>query len=504
MTGIKVLDDGRFFAETKDWDSYWNSLRELGYNELNEGLDQLHSAWRIYIRSGFDAAFRREFCFRYFVLLEDVLSSLQKANGSHSGINGLKTMLGFECFALNLADDSEAPAAGICTLRNPCYLLAKLKMPDALDDPRFLPIITVNTTTPSELFYHYRQYNLSIDSPMSLMFYPAVSIAKRVASFRLINSLAGGIGYSIDPRTRERAQRLYQCIIRPLLETNYFVRNGTIYVEFVDVGAGSGSLTSRICWEIQSKSSSIGSRLKFRLWFVDLGLTDPARFFHNERFSGLIDSSVFLSNDYRAWLNETQPLPQADGLRIAIVSKLFNNLSQFHIRRLSGEEYSVFLNGQSTDSGVPSYLPSICLAPSGKGPKSLLVSNSHTTLHDGRTFAQASLSRFYERLFLLGAANSEDISADSLAVPVRTFNPSCLLTFDGRSVISRLAELCDCVLIEDADLRQHDLIEHMTQFSLQSTVVFDVTKALGLMENHAYVVCPKKNRELNFTGKRIW
>jgi hypothetical protein len=51
-------------------------------------------------------------------------------------------------------------------------------MPDVLDDPQFLPIITVAGTEKPELFYHYRQYTLSPDSLISLLFYPAVSGAK--------------------------------------------------------------------------------------------------------------------------------------------------------------------------------------------------------------------------------------------------------------------------------------------------------------------------------------
>ncbi|HEY87765.1 MAG TPA: hypothetical protein G4O06_07065 [Dehalococcoidia bacterium] len=34
-------------------------------------------------------------------------------------------------------------------------------MPDVLDDPQFLPIITVAGTEKPELFYHLRQYTLS-------------------------------------------------------------------------------------------------------------------------------------------------------------------------------------------------------------------------------------------------------------------------------------------------------------------------------------------------------
>ena len=290
LTRVRVFGDGHFLEETKEWASYWNSLRELGHSETNKDLDELHSAWRNYIHSGFDSTLQREFCFRYFVLLDDILVSFQKAVGSHPWDDALKATLGFECFSIISASESEAVAAGTCTLRNPCYLLAKLRMPDVLDDPQFLPIITVACIARPELFYHYRQYTLSLDSQISLMLYPAVSMTKRPGSFRLVNSFAGGVGYSIDPRTHERAQRLFQHIIRPVIEDNRVTEQGTACVELVDVGAGTGSLTSTICREIQRAAGSENSCPQFRLWFVDLEPSDPARFFRARRVRGLVES----------------------------------------------------------------------------------------------------------------------------------------------------------------------------------------------------------------------
>ena len=505
MAGIRVFDDGHFAVETRDWNSYWHTLYELNDREVQGSLDALQSAWKDYLRSGFDSLLRQEFCFRYFSLLDILLSNCREADVPYSWLHVLQVTLGFECFGITSSSNSEILGAGICTLRNPCYLLAKLKMPDVLDDPQFLPIITVAGDRKPELFYHYRQYTLSVDSPMSLMFYPAISGAKRSASFRLINSLAGGVSYSIDPRTREQAQRLCQGIIRPIMEANKLTESETACIELVDVGAGSGSLTSCICREIQEMTASTGFHPKFRLWFVDLEPSDPTRFFRAKRLRGLVDSLTFLGNDYRDWLSQPQPLPPANGLRIVLISRLLNNLSRFYIRRLSGEESHLILNNRATTSGSEIYLPSVCLAPDRRGTESLLISNARVALCDGRTFAQASLARFYEGLFLLTTTTLSESPTDGLFLPVRTFNPDCLLTPDDKSVISRLAENCDYIVIEDADLRQQDLIEHTTRFSLHSVVVYDMTKALRLTGNYAYVVWPKTRAvPPNFAGEQIW
>jgi hypothetical protein len=507
LTRVKVFDDGRFITETKDWSSYWKPLYELGHKEAEDSLDALHSVWRDYLRSGFSLLLRREFCFRYFSLLDVLLSSYRDAIVPHLWVHTLQTALGFECFGIvSMASDLEVLGAGTCTLRNPCYLLAKLKMPDVVDDPQFLPIITVAGTAKPELFYHYRQYTLSPDSPIALLFYPAVSEAKRSASFRLINSLAGGVSYGIDPRTHERAQRLCHGIVHPIMEANKLTEPRTISLEFVDVGAGSGSLASAICHQVQEIGAAMGFNPKFRLWFVDLELADPARFFRAKKFRGFVDSLTFLGDDYRNWLSKPQPLPATKALRIALVSRLFNNLSRFFIHCFSKEDLLPLLDKMAVSPDFSRHLPSICLASGGSGGESLAISNARVALQEGRTFAQLSLSEFYRGLYLISASNGSVANpTERTFLPVRAFNPECLITLDGKSAISRLAEKCDYVIIEDADLRPQDLIDHIIRFSLHSIVVRDMTKALGLTGNHAYVVWFRTGAEEPvLSGEQIW
>jgi hypothetical protein len=505
LTKLLVSDDGLFIAKTKEWDSYWSPLQNLNNRELADELSVLHSVWRDYVRSGFSTQFRQEFCFRYFSLIDIVLSCCKEITVSSAWLQALQTILGFECFSITwINSEAEVLGSGTSTLRNPCYLLAKLKMPDMLDDPQFLPIITVAGTTKPALFYHYRQYSLSNSSPTSLLLYPAVSVANRSASFKILNSLAGGVSHGIDPRTHERAQRLVHGIIYPILQANKTNESKTIPLEFVDIGAGSGSLTSSLCHQIQLSCASQGLNLKFRLWFVDLEPADPARFFRARRFRGSVDSLTYLGNDYRNWLDKPYPLPEANGLRFAIVSKLLNNLSHFSIHFLSDEELSYGKTMVSSD--LAEHLPSRCLTPYGKGVKSLAISNTRVALRDGRTFAQASLSQFYQALWLTSVTNDHTgLMEKGTFLPVRTFNPESLITLEGKSLISRLVENCTYVIIEDADLMSQDIIDHMTAFSLESNSIMDMTRVLGLTGNHAYLIWSKKEvKEPGLRGERIW
>jgi hypothetical protein len=504
LTRINILDDGSFTAETKDWDFYWQPLCELNHRELDDHLCALHFAWRDYLCSGFNPVIRQEFCLRYFSLLDVLLSISTESHTDQSWLHALHTALGFECFGIASATaDSEILGAGTCTIRNPCYLLAKLKMSDVLDDPQFLPVITVVGTKKPELFYHYRQYTLSLDSPASLMFYPAVSNDKRSASFRLINSLAGGVSYGVDLRTRERAKHLYQKIIRPIFETDHLTDSGSPWLEFVDVGAGSGGLTSAICRQIHDA----GFKSRFRLWFVDLEPADPARFFGDKKSRGVVDSLLYLGDDYRSWLSRERPLPAAAGLRIALISRLFNNLSRFSIHHLNGSGSSQLFEKMAISSNSDAYLPHHCLAADGKGVGALVISNTRLVLSNGRTYAQASLSDYYRGMYIISRQESTaDTPKEGIFLPIRSFNPECLVTSGGGSVLSCLVDNCDYVVIEDADLRPQDLVEHMRTYSLHSITIRDMTKALGLTGNRAYVVWSKNKlkQKPGFGGVLIW
>ena len=210
VTSLDIAPDGRFVPQTCDWPTFWAPAHQLANREIDRALDALHAAWHDYIRSSFDRTLQREYCFRYFTLLDLVLATGSEGQDSCSWKHALRAVVGFECFGLRVpALGTQVLAAGTTTLRNPCYLLARLKWPDALDDTwpdalddtQFLPLIAPSDNESARLFYHYRQYKLSKDSPVSLLLYLAASAAHRSASFSLVDSMVGGISSGGDPRT---------------------------------------------------------------------------------------------------------------------------------------------------------------------------------------------------------------------------------------------------------------------------------------------------------------
>jgi hypothetical protein len=288
-----------------------------------------------------------------------------------------------------------------------------------------------------------------------------------------------------------------------VLETNRLIDSRAHSLEIVDVGAGSGGLASAICRRIHNA----GCNSKFRLWFVDLEPADPVRFFGDKKSREVVDSLLYLGDDYRSWLGREQPLPSADGLRIALISRLFNNLSRFSIHYFNRSSSNLLFEKMAIPLDSNTHLPHCCLAPGDKGAEALVTSNTRLALADGRTFAQVSLSDYYRGMYIISRQDSTaEIPKEGLFLPVRTFNPDCLVISGGGSVLSCLVDHCDCVIIEDADLRPQDLIEHMETYSLHSITIYNMTKALGLTGNRAYVVWSKgklKQKPI-FSGELIW
>jgi hypothetical protein len=67
-----------------------------------------------------------------------------------------------------------------------------------------------------------------------------------------------------------------------------------------------------------------------------------------------------------------------------------------------------------------------------------------------------------------------------------------------------LAENCSYIIIEDADLRPQDLVDHATMFALNDISVFNLTKTLKLKGNYLYLIGHKNAMSGWFSGEQIW
>ena len=200
-----------------------------------------------------------------------------------------------------------------------------------------------------------------------------------------------------------------KCILRPIMEVTKRSRPDMASLEIVDVGAGSGSLTASLCRQAKGLGESSGFNPIISLRFVDLELADPSRFFRAKKSRTRVDSLTFIGDDYRSWLSRPQFLSNINTLRIAILSKLLNNLSSFTILDVSREDFPRDWGGTPVSSDSEVYLPTVCLAPDGEGGKALAVSNARIDLLEGRTFLQPSLSQFYKGLYVMKSSDQLQI-----------------------------------------------------------------------------------------------
>ncbi|OFV81694.1 MAG: hypothetical protein A2W26_03010 [Acidobacteria bacterium RBG_16_64_8] len=504
ITRLDLSWGGSFAPQIRSWADYWRAVQWLGGPKIDGALRQLGAAWQKYIVSSFDPSLAREYCFRYFSLLDTVLSARGELSASPLWQRALQAVLGFESFTINeAAFGPEGGAAGTTTLRNPGYLLAKLKWPDAPDDTRFHPLTLAGDGRP-DLFFHYRRYRLSEDAPMSLLVYPAVDPARRSRSFRLVATLASALGSVGDPFAEARAERLWESVMRPILRSAHAGWPSRVPIELVDIGAGSGALMAALSRELVAWSQAGGFTPRLRLWLVDLAAPATMSVFRTPPLGRFVENLATVSMDCRTWLASPGRLPAASGPRVARASKILDVSSRFAIHSFRTDVLSSVV-GEPRGLERERHMPERCLAPSGEGPNALQMSSSRVVVDEGHAFPLASLSGFFRGLRLVSQSGSDDgAEEDGLWLPVRSLDPQSLVAADGASVIGRLLEQCDYLIVEDADLRPRDLIDHLRAFWLQGIAVQDMTRAMGLKANYAYVLWPRGPRAPRLEGERLW
>jgi hypothetical protein len=128
--------------------------------------------------------------------------------------------------------------------------------------------------------------------------------------------------------------------------------------------------------------------------------------------------------------------------------------------------------------------PANWLGDNGSDRDALLTSSHRFAVEEGHLFAQPALSNYYAGM--LGSAGEG--TQDALHLPVRRFAPGALLTTARTSVLIEALEHCDYLIVEDADLRPQELFEHARRFNLTDIAIQDMTSAMRLAGNYAFVL----------------
>jgi hypothetical protein len=492
------------------WDAFWYPVVALESAEIKRSVQALREAWLTYVRSGFRRDFAREYCCGYFILLGQLVRLCRPAPVDAPARAALQAALSFECVGVFDETTDRPVAAGTTTLRNPCYLLAKLKHPSALDDPQFLPFVTAPTTAVFGCFYQYRQHKLSTDSGLSLLLYLNPGDPR---SFPAVNALEARVADGTDPRADEQAARIADGILIPYLKgASCLGSNGSERpreIELLDLGSGSGILAAKLCQMVEQSCRCSRERVRFRAYLLDIAPGDPTRFFRTASIRVAVDSLTCISSDYRDWLGRPYRLPPRRGIRLAIASRFFNNLSEFAVTAINSNALGAMTGLGNAGQWWPDCIPSLCLRSTAVGPSSLVVSNKRIWLPEGRSFVQASLSPYFEGLHMLLPDNVDEDQrqhdANNVFLPLRSFRKDCLLTARGSSVLAELLGDCALVVVNDADLRPTDLIAHAERYPIPGSAAIDMTRSLRLKGHFTYAIGRAADSAMSqLKGQRLW
>ncbi len=496
----------------QSWHKYWEPLTQLLPPACRNILENLRIAHRQYILERFSRRAMISYCFNYFCLLEDILTNVENFSDSKTISVLLSKVLGFENFSIGWANGSSGMACGTSTVRNPCYLLAKIKQPQICDDPKFLAIITVPETSSLNeggLFYCYRQYKIDDEFGTSLLLYPAVVLAERANSFTLIESLVPGFSDKSDPRTKQRSQILADLAISPFLLGLYSKTDeeSAQEVSFVDIGSGNGALASNIWRRILKTQPQIAQDCKLACSMVGLRVQDPLRHFNKGSLQGTISYLDYSQVDYLQWIQQQELTKGSYKFDVALICRLLNNLSVFELN--SSTNWRIIQKLGEEELGKAAWLnrsfePHNCLNPDNPSTENIFLKNSNILLKIGKSFRHLSLSNYYKGLQLLhskGTLNDGDTNA--VYFPVRQFKPSCLQLLEGNSILEKLCELAKLVVIEDIDLTKKDLIQHLVKYDLENIAASHVNRHNRLNSASIFCLCNRKFADL-LPGKKIW
>jgi hypothetical protein len=508
VTRVVVGTQAQLLVEDQEWGDYWLPVKQI--SQADHVLDSLESIWSAYVHGNFPRDLLRDYCCHYFQLLDRVLEWRLAEPENDLTAAALRRVLGFECFGISNAGSGSVLAAATSTVRNPAYLLTKLRTPAVLDSGEHLPLIPTSTSAPGQLFYHYRQHRLSHDSSSTILSYLDVDHGNRSQSFHAVALLEEAIAAGTDPFAVERAARMARAGVLDYMCDWVAAGNqhNEVTVELVDLGAGSGLVAAKLCGEIAKCLARLDRASRFRIWFVDLSMSRPARFFASKGIAEYVDSIEVVASDYREWLDQHRFLPECSGIRLVLISRFLNNLSDFAIRCIEQDSASD-IAGSLVMCGASEHEPTYCLAANGPGPERLVVSNARLWLETGRTFKQASLSRYFLGLRLATASGREDRAARirdrCLHLPVRTFRPDCLLTRQGGSVLGTLGRQANLLAVQDADMRPSDLRAHCSSTQLDDLMVLDTSRHAGLRGHFSYLVAQRTDPlAVSLPGERIW
>ncbi len=408
----------------------------------------------------------------------------------------LRRAVGFSNFAVTREGYDQVAAATFAEF-NPVYLLGRLPGKRPPPTPRHVALVL--PPGQDRAFYCYRQLVLSGKRNARLLVFPSTGLPERSGSLEVIDRLTRILSPKPDPYWRPRAQLLSRRALAPIVQ-EWASQTGRKHRETVlrilDLGAGTGHVVVR-AWRAVRKGLS-AQRVRAAFHFVDASEPTYGRSFGLSGPRGDIEHIEWTRADYRRLLDDDDWLAANGSFDLAVLSRLLDNCSNFDIEAVSFE-------GEDVTEKLERCDPLRCLAPRLRlsAFDDLSVRTTRRKALGGTVMPQLSLSSYFRvvRDVLAGEVGAADTAGPCL--PVRRFNPACLTTLSGRSIIAQILNVATVIVIEDMDLNPDDLREHRTQFGLPGTTCVHLVRD-GFRTEANHFVLGRAGFVESLPGERLW
>jgi hypothetical protein len=472
------LRRGQLKLELVRWREYWKPAMPFFECDarLVQRLNRLKRTWERLIARPAHADRQRQFAWRYFGLLHHTLHLTRAEPGRPNPFDAIERLVGFESFSCEAAE-TEGVCAATATHRNPLWALASVSNSSPLPSPRRVPILRPIGCDPAG-YYHYRQIALDPSRNAHLLVHPAIEASHRQASFDPIERALRLCGSNSDPYARERAGLIAKRLCNGFLD---WLKPTGDAMSIIDIGAGTGHLAARIFREARLAIDSIH--------FVDAHPPCSGRSFGIRGCPTDLQAVEWTVADYRELLDRESWLERNQQHAVALVCRLFENLSTFELCEL--------------DSDPITRWPHEALAQR-ESNAGLLVPSTRTEVDGGSAILQDPYRDYFAALKVLQHRDVHAVGERTRVVPVRRFNPAALTTRNGKSVLWQLLKIARVLFIDDMVLSDSDLLQHRQRFGLSGTSALVIEGDGHRTESKSFLVGRAIDLAHVQKGRRLW
>jgi len=480
------------------WREYWAPcLPFLSADyRLIQRLNRLKAAWLAMHRASRTRRSVAQYVWRYFGLLHHVWEITRREPWRGDPMPALRRTVGFSNFAVTREGYDQVAAATFAEF-NPVYLLGRL--PGKCPQPTPRHVALVLPPGQDGTFYCYRQLVLSGKRNARLLVFPSTDLLERSGSLEIIDRLTRILSPKPDPYWRPRARLLSQRALAPIVQ-QWTGQRGSEQREKVlrilDLGAGTGHVVARAWRALRKVLPSRSVPAAFH--FVDASEPSYGRSFGLSGPGGDIEHVEWTQADYRRLLDDDEWLAANGPFDLAVLCRLLDNCSNFDIEAVNFEGEDVTEKLERSD-------PLRCLAPRHclSAVDDLSVRTTRRNVPGGTVMPQLSLSSYFRVVHDVLAG---DVRASDTAKPcllVRRFNPACLTTLSGRSIIAQILKAATAIVIEDMDLEPDPPQAHRTQFGLSGTTCVHLVRD-GFRTEANHFVLGRTGFVDPLPGERLW